>query len=232
MKLLRRHQLVWLDEYAWYRILATASSSNDQSQASAAEATDCLAHWAQERWPLIVTRQPVEAVAGTPDGALALGLAAPARWGRQSISVNASLRGVAQQGEFPLALALGHALPPAAQAGWGRLCERLARLGVPARVYGSYGWQHLTGMDYVHAGSDIDLLIEVSTAAQADQAGALLHTADSGPVRIDGELTFEDGASVAWREWLRFRSGQSDRILVKRLGGATLEDGATWAATA
>lgn len=232
MKPLRRHQLVWLDEYAWYRVLAGASSSHDPSQALSTETTDCLAHWAQQRWPLVVTRQPAEVVAGPPDGVLALGLAAPARWGRQSIRVTASLRGVARQGEFPLAVALGPELPAAAQAGWGLLCEGLARLGVVARVYGSYGWQQLTGMNYVHAGSDIDLLMDVSTAAQADQAAALLLAAESGPVRIDGELVFEDGAAVAWREWLRFRSGQIDRILVKQLTLATLEDAAAWATTA
>jgi phosphoribosyl-dephospho-CoA transferase len=101
---------------------------------------------------------------------------------------------------------------------------------VVARVYGSYGWQQLTGMDYVHAKSDIDLLVEVRTVAQADQASALLCTAnDAGPLRIDGELAFESGAAVAWREWLRFRSGQTEQILVKRLAGATLEDAAVWA---
>jgi phosphoribosyl-dephospho-CoA transferase len=231
MNPLRRHQLVWLDEYAWYRVLATTSSWNDQSQALATETTDCLAHWAQQRWPLVVTRQPAEAIAGQPDGTLALGLAAPARWGRQSICVTTSLHGVAQQGEFPLAVALGPELPPAVQAGWGLLCESLAQLGVRARVYGSYGWQQLTGMNYAHAGSDIDLLLDVTTAAQADQVGALLLAAESGPVRIDGELAFEHGASVAWREWLRFRSGQADRILVKRLTGATLEDSAAWMET-
>lgn len=231
MKPLRRHQLVWLDEFAWYRVLASASST-DPSQASATETADCLAHWAQLRWPLVVTRQPADTVAGAAPGELALGLSAPARWGRQAIGVTASLSGVARQGEFPSAVELGPHLPAAAQVGWGLLCERLTRLGVPARVYGSYGWQQLTGMNYVHARSDIDLLIEVSTAAQADQVAALLLAAESGPVRLDGELAFEEGASVAWREWLRFRSGQADRILVKRLTGATLEASDTWLATA
>ena len=232
MKPLRRHQLVWLDEFAWYRVLAGASSSHDPAQAVAAEAMACLAHWAQQRWPLVVTHQACEVVAGPPDAELALGLAAPALWGRQSIRVSASLRGVASQGDFPLADAVVPALPAAAQAGWAALCKGLARLGVVARVYGSYGWQQLTGMSYVHAGSDIDLLIDVSTAAQADQVAALLQAAQALPLRIDGELAFADGCAVAWREWLRFRSGQTGQILVKRLALATLEDAAAWAAIA
>lgn len=235
MKPLRRHQLVWLDEFAWYRVLASASVPSGRSQAlqtSGYQAADCLAHWAQQRWPLVVTRQPAHTLAGLADDELALGLPAPACWGRQAISVTAALSGVERQAEFPLAVELGSLLPPMAQAGWAALCERLARSGLPARVYGSHGWQRLTGMSYLHAASDIDLLIEVSTAAQADQAGALLLAAEAGSVRLDGELVFEDGASVAWREWLRFRCGQADRILVKRLREAALEDANTWLATA
>lgn len=232
MKPLRRHRLVWLDEYAWHRVLSTASSPDEPLQAADSQTLDCLAHWAQQRWPLVVTRQPAAAVAGAPDGLLALGLSAPTRWGRCAIGVTASLRGVIRDGEFPHAFELGPHLPAAAQAGWDVLCERLAWLNVATRVYGSHGWQQLTGMDYVHARSDIDLLLDVSTAAQADQASALLLAADLGPLRIDGELAFEEGAAVAWREWPRFRSGQANRILVKRLAGATLEDAAAWAAVA
>lgn len=228
MKPMRRHQLVWLDEHAWYRILAIASSSDGRSHSIATESADCLAHWAQQRWPLVITRQRAEACSSLPDAALALGLAAPARWGRQAISVSAPLRGVARLGDFPLAVELGPELPAAAQAGWGLLCEHLSRLGVAARVYGSYGWQRLTGMSYVHGASDIDLLMDVGTAAQADQACAALRAAAPGNVRIDGELAFPDGAAVAWREWLRCRSGQTDKILVKRFDRATLEHASAW----
>ena len=232
MKPLRRHQLAWLDEYAWFRVLANATSPAEPSHATDSQTLECLAHWAQQRWPLVVTRQPTEALAGTQDGVLALGLPAPARWGRRAIGVTASLRGVVRHGEFPTAVELLPGLPAAAQTAWGPLCERLARLDVVARVYGSCGWQQLTGMNYVHARSDIDLLLEVRTAAQADQVSALLLAADTGPLRIDGELAFENGAAVAWREWLRFRSGQTEQILVKRLAGATLEDAAAWANSA
>jgi len=108
------------------------------------------------------------------------------------------------------------------------LGERLALRRVAARAYGSYGWQQLTGLEYVHPQSDLDLLLEVATGAQADKACAQLRDAQLGPLRIDGELTFEDGGSVAWREWLRFRAGETDRVLVKRIAGATLEDAAAW----
>jgi len=231
MKPLRRHQLVWLDEFGWYRVLAAASSSasmSGQLSAGAAPALDCLEHWAAQRWPLVVTRQPVEPPADISDVPLALGLPAPARWGRVPIGVSASSRGLARQDEFPLLAALIPSLPAAAQAGARSLCEGLAQLGVVARAYGSYGWQQLTGLEYVHSRSDLDLLLDVASGTQADQACAELRDAQVGLLRIDGELSFEDGRSVAWREWLGFRSGQTDRVLVKRIAGTTLEDAAAW----
>jgi phosphoribosyl-dephospho-CoA transferase len=234
MKPLRRHQLVWLDEFGWYRTLATAASSTSlsgQPTAVAAQALDCLEHWAEQRWPLVVTRQPVEPAARASDLHLALGLAAPARWGRQAIGVSASVRDVARQDEFPLLAALVPSLPVAAQAGARLLCERFALLGVVARAYGSYGWQQVTGLEYVHPRSDLDLLLEVATGAQADQTCAHLRDARLGPLRIDGELAFGEGGSVAWREWLRFRCGETDRVLVKRIASTTLEDAAAWVET-
>jgi len=234
MKPLRRHQLVWLDEFGWYRTLATAASSASlscQPTAVAAQALACLEHWAEQRWPLVVTRQPVEPAARVSGLHLALGLAAPARWGRQAIGISASARDVARQDEFPLLAELVPSLPVAAQAGARLLCERLALLGVVARAYGSYGWQQLTGLEYVHPRSDLDLLLKVATGAQADRACAHLRDAQLGPLRLDGELAFDEGGSVAWREWLRLRSGETDRVLVKRIAGTTLEDAAAWVET-
>lgn len=232
MSPLRRHQLVWLDEFGWFRILARAHAAPLRDTRTLA----CLEHWAEQRWPLVVTRQaaaihPLDADAdgdaGT-DAPLALGLPAPACWGRRRIAVEASTRAIVQLGEFAAASELTPSLPEALRADWSRLCAGLAALGQPARVYGSHGWQHLTGLDYVHDASDIDLIVPVATPAQADRAVALLqHSALAAP-RLDGELLFPDGASVAWREWAQLRHGQTDRVLVKRLASATLEDVAQW----
>jgi phosphoribosyl-dephospho-CoA transferase len=157
-----------------------------------------------------------------------LGVSAPARWGRQAICVATTMGGVLRQGAFPVVGELGSQLPQAAQSGWGALCDGLAEIAVTARVYGSHGWQHLTGLNYVHPHSDIDLVLDVATLAQADQACALMSAAHVGSLRIDGELAFTGGGSVAWREWPMFRSGQADRILVKRLSRTSLEDTMVW----
>jgi phosphoribosyl-dephospho-CoA transferase len=234
MQPLQRHQLVWLDEYGWFRVLAQAAGRRMPTLDAAA--LSCLEHWAERRLPLVVTRQAIAPAEAGPDTPLLLGLPAPACWGRQSLAVTACLRAVQQQGEFPDAAAARIQLPGDAQAGWSVLCASLATLGVAARVYGSHGWQLVTGLVYLHAQSDIDLLMPVADARQADAACALLHAAQtSGPLRalrVDGELAFENGAAVAWREWAQWRAGLTPQLLVKRIDGVSLEDATPWLAAA
>jgi phosphoribosyl-dephospho-CoA transferase len=231
---LQRHQLVWLDEYGWFRVLAQAAGRRQPALDAAALA--CLEHWAERRWPLVVTRQACSPVEGGLDTPLLLGLPAPACWGRQALVVTASLLAVQRQAAFPAASDAGVQLAAAMQARWSTLCGDLAALGVAAQVYGSRGWQLITGMHYLHAQSDIDLLLPVANDAQADAACALLqHAQDSATLpglRIDGELAFDNGAGVAWREWAAWRAGRARQLLVKRIAGVALEDAAPGLAAA
>ncbi|MEO7851387.1 MAG: malonate decarboxylase holo-[acyl-carrier-protein] synthase [Rubrivivax sp.] len=216
--LLRRQQLVWLDEYGWFRVL----SGQPGAPGWDLQALECLEHWAERRLPLVVTPQ----IAGrTDDGAaiLTLGLPAPAKWGRRRLLVESSTTAVHRVGEFPLAASLLPALPAATQRDWAALCEGFDRLQLTARIYGSYGWQQLTGLDHLHPNSDIDLQVMVTSDLQADAAVGLLAASGLATPRLDGEICFADGASVAWREWAQGRAGQMRQIVVKGPGGATLQ---------
>jgi phosphoribosyl-dephospho-CoA transferase len=57
---------------------------------------------------------------------------------------------------------------------------------------------------------------------QADAAAALLRSFPCELPRLDGELVFDDGAAVAWREWLAWRAGRALALLVKRIDGSSL----------
>jgi len=107
-----------------------------------------------------------------------------------------------------------------------------------AHVFGSYGWQLLTGLDHVRAGSDVDLWVAVDDAAQADVVAALFGSfmADragaTSRLRLDGELVFRDGAAVAWREWLAWRAGRVKSLLVKTIAGSALVHPSGWQGSA
>lgn len=217
MVVLRRHQLVWLSDAGWRQLQRAPRDAAEQA---------CIAHWASHHLPLVVTQQP--SPPSTASDTLALGLAAPGAWGRRKIALQVPLSGALYFGHFPLAPDVVGLLVKPARARWLALCAALRPLGVAARVHGSHGWQRLTGLHYLHATSDLDLHLPVETVQDADAVAALLQAAAPMGPRIDGELVFGDGTAVAWREWLQWRQGRVDRVLVKRLHGVALEAGSRW----
>ena len=208
----RRQQLVRLTGPGWAHVLEAPWDD---------EARDCLALWARRGLPLVVTRQPP-----SQGDVLATGLPAPVSHRRRRLAVAVAPRDVLRLDEFPDAAAVTHALAPALAPAWQALVGALAADGCAARVYGGHGWQVLTGLAYVHPASDLDLLLPVRSAAQADAVSRTLGLAGErawrGP-RLDGELLFDDGTAVAWREWLAYREGRAAQVLVKRLHGVALE---------
>jgi phosphoribosyl-dephospho-CoA transferase len=210
MAALHRHQLASLSPAGWERVRRRAWDE---------VAADCLSHWASHGLPLVVTRQPPD----LPDpGGIALGLPAPARWERRRLALQVPRTEVLFFDEFPRAPAVAPLLPAAARRAWRALCSGLEACGARARVHGSFGWQHLTGLDHVHAASDIDVWIAVSDADQADAVAAQLQAFAAPRPRLDGELVFASGNAVAWREWRAWRAGQARALLVKHLHGHAL----------
>jgi phosphoribosyl-dephospho-CoA transferase len=207
---LHRHQLARLTPAGWQRLLARAWD---------AQARECLAHWADHRLPLVVTRQPAQAI--DPE-AIAMGLPAPGRWGRRRFSVAVRYADVSYFDEFPRLAQVVPQLPHRTRGAWQGLCAALAACGASARVHGSHGWRHITGLDHVHADSDIDLCIAVPDAVRADAVAQRLQALACTRPRIDGELVFANGDAIAWREWLAWRGGRTKALLVKRLHGCSL----------
>lgn len=219
---LHRHQLARLSDAGWRTLLARDWD---------AEARDCLTHWAAARLPLVVTRQAPKTDLPDEDR-IALGLPAPGRWGRRRLALSVARSEVAYFDEFPGLDRACHRLPLPARPAWRSLCRDLQAIGANARVYGSYGWELLSGLDHVRPGSDIDLWLSVADMAQADAAAACLQGFSCAGLRLDGELMFVDGGAVAWREWLSWRSGRVKSLLVKATeGNSLLHSPARWSAT-
>ena len=216
MNALRRHQLARLSEAGWTTILALPW---DQ------QARECLVHWARHRLPLVVTRQPLD---GAARGSIALGLPAPARWDRRRLALQVSRGEVLRVGDFPRLAAVQSLLSPLAQTPMHKLIGELDACRATSRVFGSYGWQAISGLDHVRPGSDLDLSVTVDGAAHADAVTHVLQSFDAPRLRLDGELLFNDGAAVAWREWIDWRAGRARAVMVKRLHGVALERYTAW----
>ena len=213
---LHRHQLAWLTQGGWAAVLGRPWDG---------QARDCLVHWAMHQLPLVVTRQPADAGA---DGWIALGLPAPGRWGRRRLALQVPHGAVHALGEFPRLADVPHLLPAPAREAVCGLLGRLRPCRAAARVFGSYGWQAVSGLDHARAGSDLDLSVAVEGAVHADAVVRALGSFDTPHLRLDGELLFGDGAAVAWREWSEWRAGRARAVMVKWLDGVCLHRDAAW----
>jgi phosphoribosyl-dephospho-CoA transferase len=216
MDSLRRHRLARLSSEGWAAVLARPWE---------AQARDCLTHWAAHQLPLVVTRQSAHAGACDP---IALGLPAPARWERCRLALYVPRSSVLRFEEFPGLAEVLELLPLPARAAARDLQAGLAACRVTARVYGSYGWQALSGLDHVRPGSDLDVWVPVEDAAHADDVACQLHSFAMERPRLDGELMFGEGAAVAWREWSEWRAARTRAVMVKRLTGAALQHDPSW----
>jgi phosphoribosyl-dephospho-CoA transferase len=100
-----------------------------------------------------------------------------------------------------------------------RLSAAFAEADLDVRVFGSWMWQALTGDPHVSPDSDLDVLIDVSTAAAADRAAAFLQAASGySGLKVDGELSVPKIGEVHWREYL---SGRKE-LLLKSLAGVRM----------
>lgn len=194
---MRRHQLVFVRKTAWDALL----KSRDDL---AGEALVC--NWVGNGWPLIVRRRlPSES-----DG-LSLGLPLPPAVGKRRIAVRLHYEDIASTRPLPeLTEVLGSA--PVEWRPFLRELEDIARTyAVHAGVFGSLGWQWLTGLNYLGSCSDVDI---AWTLPPPERVGHLLEDLaelDSrSPVRLDGELVRADGAGVNWRE---LRAGGTELAL-------------------
>lgn len=226
---LRRHRLVRLHADAWHELLLRRHGD--------APARECLRHWQSRDLPLVVARQPAATkypLAAQSD--VLLGLAMPNRWGRGRLSLTVRADAIREWRDFPAARDAASLMPSGAGGLWRALCRVLLAASCDPMVYGAYGWELFTGLAYLRHGSDVDLLMPVRSAEQADYCVALLAEAarsddftKEGP-RIDGELLFADGAAVAWREWAAWRSGQAAAVLVKRIDTVEMVSAPWWLA--
>jgi phosphoribosyl-dephospho-CoA transferase len=205
---LARHTRVW-PTAAGYAALASESCD-----ATALAAIDL---WCLHRWPLVVRRWESDEL--RCGDTIAVGLALPPSFGKQRIKLRLMRRHIAAHAE-PLGLdevvkfssrSLQNALVPLASAA--------ARGRIMIRVFGSAAWETQTGLGYMHADSDLDVLVAPRSTVELRSAMTLLDRAQRHiAMRLDGEIVFTDGDAVAWRGWAQ----GTNRVLVKNIDRAAL----------
>lgn len=154
---------------------------------------------------------------------IALGLALPPAQGRHRIALSVASHDIVRY-TAPLLLADTLTRAPAAwQPALAGLDAAAMEIGIELRVFGSLAWQALSGVQYLTPQSDIDLLWHPRSHAQLQQGIALLvRWEKTSGLRADGEVLFGINSAVSWREWAAVKSGDDQRVLVKRPSSAEL----------
>ena len=181
-----RHALVRADPAAWAGLLAARRD------------LDGLPHlpgWAALGRPLIVRRLNP----GEEGGLVPLGLPLPPADGKRRIGLALPALALRPVTAPSLAEAASHA--PSA---WRPTLEAVLALadahGLTPRPFGALLWQAVTGLPYLSASSDLDLLWPCPGPVPAALLAGLARIDASAPVRLDGEVLIPDGGGVHWRE--------------------------------
>lgn len=193
---LRRHTLVWLSQ------APDAETDDDRARAAAWHASDR---------PFVVTRKRDEG------RAVGLGFCT-------TDPSHPELRPRRVAALTDLDRIVRHARPPRIEEiarcpaampqahSFSRLISAASQARHDIHVYGSWMWQALTGERHVHAGSDLDVVIDAAGLDAALGAAAFLARVESDlAFRIDGELSFPGLGEVQWRELLQ----DQDEVLLK-----------------
>ncbi|WP_199743131.1 malonate decarboxylase holo-[acyl-carrier-protein] synthase [Sphingomonas ginsenosidivorax] len=197
-----RHRLVYLDPARWPGVLDAHP---------ALRAIPAVADWVAKGRPLIA-RRPL-----CPDGAglVPLGLPLPPMSGKQRLAVAVPPDAILSDAPPPLLAEAGREAPSA----WQPTIAALVALDPETRCFGSLAWSYLTGLPYLSARSDLDLVWQVASADHAARLAAALGGIEAeAPMRLDGEIVTPAGLAVQWREWASDARG----VLAKAMEGNRL----------
>jgi phosphoribosyl-dephospho-CoA transferase len=184
---LPRHQLVVVHPAAWKMLLRARSDLAGEP---------LLQDWATLGRPLIVRRRgPLDG-----DGVL-LGLPLPPSAGKRRIAVEMGAAAILSVSPLPSVSDVLGAAPVDWQPCIRELTDLARAYGVRAGVFGSLGWQWITGLTYLGPQSDIDIAWTLPRPDRLEQfLGCLADIDARAPVRLDGEFVRADGAGANWRE--------------------------------
>jgi phosphoribosyl-dephospho-CoA transferase len=206
-RILRRHDLLRAEPAAWQAMLRGHPSVADLPLA---------ADWARLGRPVIARRR----MAGDLSDSLPAALPLPPCYGKLRVAFSFS-SGAAVIALPPVSLCDAARTAPAK---WKPIISALLNLGesmkISPRVFGALLWEHTTGLPYLHAQSDLDLIWSVSDAQTARLLVERLRRLDAeSPVRLDGELQLPDFAGVNWRELAQNNDDERSQVLVKTMDG-------------
>ena len=193
-----RHALVRVDPRAWAEVLAGRPDLAGLPHLSA---------WARAGRPLILRRY----APGEDRALVPLGLPLPPADGKRRIGFALPSAALAPC-PAPRLRDVREVAPEGWRPGLDALDALGRRHGILPRPFGALLWQAVTGLPYLTATSDLDLLWPLAGPPPAGFLDELAALAAGSALRLDGELILPGGGGVHWRE-----AAAGATVLVKHL---------------
>jgi phosphoribosyl-dephospho-CoA transferase len=187
-ELLRRHSFAWM----------TDSGSPSQFAEGETPLNDliCLRNWLGRGRPVII-RRPCRSEDGK---SVYVGLSLPPDPVKRRLAFRLPFSSLANVVEPPLWTECAEAFSGSSEIA-GPILSVIDAVGLPLQAFGSYAWQHYTGLSYVTPHSDIDLIVPINRREDWRRFRQLMSETQKTGQRVDLEIILSGDASFHWREF-------------------------------
>jgi phosphoribosyl-dephospho-CoA transferase len=187
-ELLRRHSFAWI----------TDSGSPSQFVEDETPLNDViyLRNWLGRGRPLII-RRPCRSEDGK---SVYVGLSLPPDPVKRRLSFRLPFSSLANVVEPPLWTECAEAFSDVSEMA-SPILTVIKAAKLPLQTFGSYAWQHYTGLPYVTPHSDIDLIVPINRRDDWRRFRQLMSESQKTDQRVDLEIILNGDASFNWREF-------------------------------
>jgi phosphoribosyl-dephospho-CoA transferase len=184
-ELLRRHSFAWITDSAGISQFAESETPPDD-----------VVKWLGTGRPLIIRRPCV-----SEDGKfLYVGLSLPPDPVKRRLAFRLPFSSLANVVEPPLWTECAEAFPESSEM-VSPILSATEAAELPLQTFGSYAWQHYTGITYVTPHSDIDLLVPIYRRENWRRFREWMSETQKTHHRVDLEIVLRGDASFNWREF-------------------------------
>jgi triphosphoribosyl-dephospho-CoA synthase len=171
--------------------------------------------WLESGQPVIVCR-PGIAVGGE---SVHCGIPLPPKQGKKRISFTAPMNSITHRAGLPELEKCMGLLPESRQLQLSEFLDSCREINFSPEVFGSLAWQHLTGLDYLHEESDIDLRFRIKNSMDLERLSVMLRRFLQFCDKLcDIELELWNGMAVSWREFIN----DSPQLMIKTVNDVFL----------
>jgi len=187
-ELLRRHSFAWIaDSGSLSPFAEDETPLNDVVR---------LRNWLGRGRPVII-RRPCRSEDGK---SVYIGLSSPPDPVKRRLAFRLPFSSLANVVEPPLWTECAEAFPESSEMA-GPILSVIEAAKLPLQTFGSYAWQHYTGLSYVTPHSDIDLIVPINRREDWRRFRQLMSETQKTDQRVDLEINLNGDASFHWGEF-------------------------------